>query len=374
MARICDEEDMDLDVVSGGELYTALAAGFPAGRAHFHGNNKGAGEIDEAVGAGIGRFVVDNFHELELVDRAARRHGKRQPILLRVAPGVEAHTHSYIQTGKQDSKFGFDLTTGQALEAARRAVAADGLEWLGLHAHVASQMFDVAVYGVTAEKLLDLAVEIRAATGAVMEELNVGGGAGIRYTSGDTPFAPEVWARCLVDVVTAGCERRGLPLPVLVVEPGRAIAGEAAVALYRVGAQKRVAGLAPFVAVDGGMGDNIRPALYGAEYRVLVANRMRAEGEERVTVVGRYCESGDFLARDALLPRLDAGDLLAFCSAGAYQFPMSSQYNRVPRPAAVLVGGGRADVIVARETYADVARQDRLPDRLAVRGSAPAAR
>jgi diaminopimelate decarboxylase len=374
MARICDEEGLDLDVVSGGELYTALEAGFPAARAHFHGNNKSPEEIEYALDAGVGRFVVDNFHELELLDGAARRRGRRQPVLLRVAPGVEAHTHSYVQTGKQDSKFGFDLATGQAMEAARRAARSDGLDLVGLHAHVASQMFDVAVYRVAAEKLLDLAVQIRLETDVLVRELNVGGGPGIRYTEGDSPFTPEAWGRAVTAALREGCAARDLPPPSVGVEPGRAIAGEAGIALYRVGSQKRVPGLAPFIAVDGGMGDNIRPALYGAEYRAAVANRMRAAEEERVTVVGRYCESGDFLARDLPLPRVAAGDLLAFFSAGAYQFAMSSQYNRVPRPAAVLVSGGRAELIVARETYADLMRQDRLPGHLSVPRGAPSVR
>jgi diaminopimelate decarboxylase len=367
MARIVAEEGLHLDVVSGGELYVALRAGFPPGRVHFHGNNKTADEIGMALDAGVGRFVVDNFREIDLLESAAARRGVRPRCLVRVAPGVEAHTHHYIQTGKQDSKFGFDLATGQAMEAVRRVAASPHLELAGLHAHVASQVLDVEPFRVAAEVLLDAAADAERATRVPVGELNLGGGMGIRYTDEDRPPSPEAFVEAIVEAVEEGCRRRGLSLPVLAIEPGRAIVGEAAVAVYTVGAQKRVPGLTPYVAVDGGMGDNIRPALYGASYRVLVAGRPLDPPEERVHVVGRYCESGDFLARDVPLPRVEAGDLLVFPSAGAYQYPMASNYNRVPRPAVVLVRDGDAELIVERETYADLCARERIPERLAPR-------
>jgi diaminopimelate decarboxylase len=371
LAAVVAQEGLHLDVVSGGELQTALAAGFPAARMHFHGNNKGVGEIEAALEAGVGRFVVDNFRELDLLDAAARRLGVRQDVLLRVAPGIEAHTHEYIRTGGQDSKFGFDLQSGQVLEAARRVSGLAGIRCLGLHAHVGSQILDTAVVAPLVEALLDAAAGVRAATGAALEELNLGGGPGIRYAGEERTVPPAEWVAAVSAAVVEGCRRRDLPLPTLVLEPGRSIVGEAGIALYTVGATKRVPGLVPWVAVDGGMGDNIRPALYGAVYTVAAAGRMRAAPEERVHVVGRFCESGDFLARSVDLPRLEPGEVLAFFSAGAYQYPMASNYNRVPRPCLLLVSTGRCDVMVERETVADLLRRDRLPEHLRGLAAAP---
>ncbi len=366
IAAIMADEGLHLDVVSGGELHTALAAGFPADRMVFHGNNKASAEIEDALRHGVGRLVLDNFHELELVDRMARGVGRRQRVLVRVAPGIEAHTHEYIRTGSQDSKFGFDLQTGQALEAVRRCAGAPGLEWMGLHAHIGSQILDTKPVAPLMDLLLTLAVDVRSATGLRLRELNLGGGAGIRYEAED-PLMPADLAASMLPGLERGCRARDLPPPQLGVEPGRSIVGPAGLAVYTVGSQKHVPGLTPWVAVDGGMGDNIRPALYQAEYAVAVANRMTAPAVDTVHVVGRYCESGDFLARAVRLPQLQAGELLAFFAAGAYQYPMSSNYNRVPRPCLLLVGGGDADVMVERETYADLLARDRLPARLAGR-------
>ncbi len=363
IAAIMADEGMHLDIVSAGELHTALAGGFPAERIAFHGNNKSPEEIELALEAGVGRFIVDNLHELDVLRRAAARRGRRQRVLLRVAPGIEAHTHDYIRTGSQDSKFGFDLQSGQALEASRLCAAAPEIEWMGLHAHIGSQILDTAAIAPLVQILLDHAREVQAAADLPLRELNVGGGAGIRYGSERTLPPAEVVGAILA-AVRAGCAARDMRLPALCVEPGRSIVGEAAIAVYTVGSQKRVAGLMPYVAVDGGMGDNIRPALYGAEYTVVAAGRMGDPAEEAVRIVGRYCESGDFLAREARLPRLEAGDLVAFFSAGAYQYPMASNYNRVGRPCLVLVAAGRAHVMVERETLADLVARDRLPEHL----------
>lgn len=370
VAAIVASEGLSLDVVSGGEIYTALAAGFPAARMTFHGNNKTPAEIAYALAAGVGRFAVDNFDELQCLAAAAGDRGRRQRVLLRVAPGIEAHTHEYIQTGSQDSKFGFDLESGQALEAARRCVASSALELVGLHAHVGSQLLDTRAIAPLAERLLGLMAAVDRELGLRLGELNLGGGAGIRYRDEGPPLTPGAVAAAMVGAVTGECRRRGLPLPVLAVEPGRSIVGEAGIALYRVGARKRVPGLVPYVAVDGGMGDNIRPALYGATYTVVTANRMHDPCSERVHVVGRYCESGDFLARDTPLPDLLPGDLLAFYAAGAYQYPMASTYNAVPRPCLLLVAEGRCAVMVARESYADLCTRDRIPEWLAQPGVA----
>ncbi|HVB09443.1 MAG TPA: diaminopimelate decarboxylase [Bacillota bacterium] len=369
MAALIAEEGLHLDVVSGGELQTALSGGMPAERIHFHGNNKLPAEVEFALTAGIGCTVIDNFYELDLVaDTAARLH-QRADVLLRVAPGVEAHAHAYMQTGKQDSKFGFDLESGQALAAARLVIERPSLRLRGLHAHIGSQLLDTAAYTIEVARLITLAAAIRRDCDAEIHELNIGGGLGIRYVDDDVPPEPEAVAGAVIAAVTTGCRAHDLPLPVLACEPGRSIVGPAGIALYTVGASKRVPGLTPYVAVDGGMGDNIRPALYGATYTVVVANRMHQPHTERVHVVGRYCESGDFLAKDAPVPELRPGDLLAFFGAGAYQLPMASNYNRVPRPAAVLVSQGHADLILARESVEDLLRQDRMPEHLARAGA-----
>ncbi len=365
IAALVAEEGCHLDVVSGGELQTGLFGGMPADRIRFHGNNKQAAEVEAALAAGIDRIVLDNFHEIDLVAAIAARTSLRADVLLRVAPGVEAHAHAYMQTGKQDSKFGFDLASGQALAAARAVARHPSLRLCGLHAHIGSQLLDTTAYALEVGRLIELSAAIRAACDVDVEELNVGGGMGIRYVDDDVPPEPDAVAATIIAAVEDGCRRHGLPLPVLACEPGRAIVGQAGIALYTVGASKRVPGLTPYVSVDGGMGDNIRPALYGAAYTVVVANRMGEPQAERVHIVGRYCESGDFLAKEVAVPALRAGDLVAFLGAGAYQLPMASNYNRVPRPAAVLVSRGRADLILARESIADLLRQDRIPPHLA---------
>lgn len=364
IARMMHQEGMHLDVVSGGEMLLALRTGFPGARMVLHGNNKSRDELAAALANGVGRIVVDNFHELALLGDLLSAGG-HQRVLLRVAPGIEAHTHDYIRTGSQDSKFGFDLQSGQVAEAAERAAAIAGLEVVGLHAHIGSQILDVTAIAPLVQTMLDLVLEVRGYGSGIASELNLGGGPGIQYTD-EQALAPEEFAAAITRAVTAGCAERGLPLPRLMVEPGRSIVGESALALYRVGAQKRVPGLVPYCAVDGGMGDNIRPALYGAEYTVALANRQPEPGAilEPVHVVGRYCESGDFLAKAVPLPPLVAGDLLALPAAGAYQYPMSSNYNLVPRPCLLLAAEGEAHVMVRRETYADLLARDRLPAHL----------
>ena len=367
IARLMALEGMHLDIVSGGELHVALHGGFPAERMVMHGNNKTASELAMAVAVGVGRIVVDNVHELDLLRRVTerRRDGARQRVLLRVAPGIEAHTHDYIRTGSQDSKFGFDLQSGQVTEAAMRVAATSGLELVGLHAHIGSQILDVAAIQPLVQTMLDLVVDIRRHVPGVAAELNLGGGLGIQYRD-EQALPPAEFVGAIVQAVRDGCAGRGLPLPRIMVEPGRSIVGDAAVALYRVGAQKRVPGLMPYIALDGGMGDNIRPALYGAEYAAVLANR-RVPADavlEPVHLVGRYCESGDFLAKAIPLPPLEAGDLIAIPAAGAYQYPMSSNYNLVPKPCVLLASAGEAHVMVKRETYEDLLARDRLPAHL----------
>ncbi|MGQ9512775.1 diaminopimelate decarboxylase [Thermodesulfitimonas sp.] len=364
ICRLVAEEGLCLDVSSGGELYTALTAGFPAGRIYFHGNNKTPDEIRQGLEAGVGRFVVDNLYELTLLDRLAGDAGRRQEILLRLTPGIEAHTHEYIRTGQIDSKFGLPIATGQALAGIRQALESPNLKLVGLHCHIGSQIFDLEPFREAARVMLRFAVEVREATGWVIEELDLGGGLGIYYVQGDDPPAIEEYAAAIRETVREAVGELGLPLPRLVVEPGRSIAGPAGTTLYTVGGVKEIPGVRLYVMVDGGMNDNIRPALYRARYEAALANRMREEPVTPVTVAGKCCESGDILIHNVRLPYPAPGDILAVPATGAYNYAMSMNYNRIPRPAMVLVGDGRAEVIVARESFADLTRNDRIPERL----------
>ncbi|WP_334110682.1 diaminopimelate decarboxylase [Thermodesulfitimonas autotrophica] len=364
ICRLVEEEGLYLDISSGGELYTALAAGFPPERIYFHGNNKAPDEIRQGLEAGVGRFVVDNLYELTLLDRLAGDVGRRQEILLRLTPGIEAHTHEYIRTGQIDSKFGLPIATGQALAGIRQALESPNLKLVGLHCHIGSQIFDLEPFREAARVMLRFAGEVREATGWVIEELDLGGGLGIYYVSGDDPPAIEAYAAAILETVREAVRERGLPLPRVVVEPGRSIAGPAGITLYTVGGVKEIPGVRLYVMVDGGMNDNIRPALYQARYEAALANRMREEPAMPVTVAGKCCESGDILIHNVHLPHPVPGDILAVPATGAYNYAMSMNYNRLPRPAMVLVGDGRAEVIVARESFADLIRNDRIPERL----------
>ncbi|MDQ4099552.1 MAG: diaminopimelate decarboxylase [Chloroflexota bacterium] len=356
--RILHDEGLGLDVVSGGELYAGLRAGIPAGEITFHGNNKSEDELAEAVVVGVGAIVVDNEDELACLGRLSGGSERPVPIMLRLNPGVDVHTHAKIRTGIADSKFGFPI----AHSMAERAVAAvreyPSLDLLGYHAHIGSQLFDATAYLQTIDALLDFAATMRARHGVTPRVLSPGGGFGIAYLPGERAVDPRSWARLAAEAITAACARYDLPLPELVVEPGRSIVGPAGVALYRVGATKRLPGLRTYVAVDGGMADNIRPALYGARYTAVIADREASGAEETVTIAGKYCESGDVLIEDISLPPLAAGDLLAIPAAGAYCLSMASNYNLATRPAAVLVNDGQARLIRRRERYEDVIRYD----------------
>jgi diaminopimelate decarboxylase len=364
MCRLAEEEGMSLDVVSGGELYTALKAGFPAGRIHFHGNNKTPEEIALALDADIGCFVVDNFTELRLLDAMAAERGKRVNILLRITPGVEAHTHEFIATGKQDSKFGFDLESGAAHEAVREALEKRHLELIGVHSHIGSQIFGVEGFRLAVEKLAAFAIDVRDRWGKTFSVFNFGGGFGIRYVEGDNPLPVGTYVKAIADAVIAACNAAQYPLPEVWIEPGRSIVGEAGTTLYTIGTSKDIPGVRKYIAVDGGMTDNPRPALYGAKYEAVLANRANEQPGEIVSVAGKCCESGDMLIWDLALPPVRTGDLLAVFCTGAYNYAMASNYNRIPRPAVVFVRDGQADLVVARETYEDIVGLDRIPERL----------
>jgi diaminopimelate decarboxylase len=356
--RLARDEGLGLDVVSGGELAIALAAGFPPERIHLHGNNKTAEELREAVAAGVGRVVVDNFHELELLDTIAGEMGRRQPVLLRLAPGIDPHTHAKISTGQIDTKFGFTIENGDAAEAVTRALNAPNLELLGYHCHIGSQIFEIESYEQVADVMLGFAAEQRDRTGFVPLEFSPGGGFAVQYVAEAPPPDPDAYAALVVNAVNAARERYALPPLRLFVEPGRSMVARAGVALYTVGSTKDIPGVRRYVAVDGGMADNIRPAMYDARYEALLANRPDEPPCEVVTVAGKYCESGDILIRDIELPRVEPGDVLAIPASGAYAPAMASNYNGALRPAIVFVKDGRARLVRRRESYDDLLRTE----------------
>lgn len=353
------EEGLNLDVCSGGELATALAAGMPAERIAFHGNNKSNAEITRAVEAGVGRIVLDSFQEIARVAHTARELGVRQPVQIRVTVGVEAHTHEFIATAHEDQKFGIAVADGSAAEAVRRALGHDSLELLGVHSHIGSQIFDMAGFEVSAKRVVRLLAAVRDEHGVELPEIDLGGGLGIAYTSEDDPREPHEIAKALHEIVARECESAGLRAPRISVEPGRAIVGPTAFTLYEVGTIKPLEGLRTYVSVDGGMSDNIRTALYDAEYAVTLVSRTSDAEPMLVRVVGKHCESGDIVVKDAFLPAdLAPGDLLAVPATGAYCRSMASNYNHALRPPVVAVRDGQARVIVRRETEEDLLRLD----------------
>jgi diaminopimelate decarboxylase len=354
LARLIADEGLGLDVVSGGEIAMARTSEFPMERAYFHGNNKGRAELQEALAAGVGRVVIDNFQDIELMNEVALAAGKRQPVLLRITPDVDPHTHSHITTGVIDSKFGLPLVDGQAEAAVKQALASPGLDVVGLHCHIGSQLFETEPYRLAIEKVLAFAAEMRDRHGLQLREFSPGGGVGLQYVRDEAPPPLSVFADAIADAIKAACQRHGFTLPRVVVEPGRSIVGRAGVALYTVGSRKEVPGIRTYVAVDGGMSDNIRPAIYGSKYEALPAARPAAVPEETVTVVGKYCESGDVLVKDVALPRLMAGEVLAIPASGAYCLAMASNYNAALKPAIVFVRDGKARLVRRRETYADL--------------------
>ena len=364
VCHMVDQEGLGLDVVSGGELHTAWKACFPMEKVYFHGNNKSAKELQMALDYKVGRFMVDNQHELKLLGRLARESGVTADIILRLTPGIEAHTHEYIKTGQVDSKFGIVIENGQALETVKLALSTEGVRLRGFHCHIGSQIFELESYSHAADVMMRFAAAVQRETGWAPDELNLGGGLGIYYAHGDEPQPVEHYADTAIQAVRGIAAQYGLPAPRLMVEPGRSISGPAGSTLYTVGAVKEIPGIRKYVAVDGGMGDNPRPAMYQSRYEALLANRASEEPQELVSIAGRCCESGDMLIWDIKLPAPQPGDILAVSATGAYNYSMSMNYNRLPRPAMVLVKEGNADVIVARETYDDLIRNDQVPARL----------
>lgn len=359
LARWVAEEGLSLDVCTGGELAVALKADFPTERLLFHGNNKSVSELARAVGAGVGRVVLDSFEEIVRLAAVAEQAGVRQRVYVRVTPGVEAHTHEFVQTGQEDQKFGFSLASGAAQEAVRRVLALPALDLVGLHCHIGSHIFDVRGFSLAAHRMVGLLAEVKAEHGVELPELDLGGGQGIAYTSADDPMDVADYAAGLVAILQRECAAAGLAVPRLAVEPGRALVGPSTLTLYEVGTVKELPGLRTYVSVDGGMSDNIRTALYDARYTVALASRDSEAAPRTVTVVGKHCESGDVVAHDVPLPAdVVPGDLLAVPASGAYHRSMASNYNHVPRPPVVAVRDGAARLVVRRETEADLLALD----------------
>ena len=366
--RIADEENIGIDVVSGGELYTAKQAGFPMHKICMHGNNKLAHEIEEAIDAGVGYIVADSYSEIDKIDTKAKKCGIVQNILLRINPGIEAHTHAFVQTATTDSKFGFSIPDGTAESVTKYALSKANVCLQGYHCHIGSQIFEKQSFVLAVEKCMDFAVQMRDKHGFTLKTLNLGGGFGVWYTDEDRKIPAEGYAEYVEALITAVKEKASaykMPLPFLLIEPGRSIVGEAGITLYTVGAIKDIPGVKKYVAVDGGMFDNPRYALYQSKYTPVLANRANEENTEIVTIAGKCCESGDLIAVNVGLPKAQTGDILAVLSTGAYNYSMAMNYNRNLVPPCVLVKDGQAEYIVKPQTYEDLVRNDVVPTRLA---------
>ena len=358
MARIANEEGLSLDVVSGGEIAAAIASGFPAAKMDFHGNNKTPKELIYAVESGVGTIVVDGFHELNLLNDLARDKGVEQGIMLRLSPSVDAHTHGHTTTGILDVKFGFSIESGESTIAIRQALGSSNLDLKGIHFHLGSPIFELEPYSQAIDTVLDYLAQFKS-EGLNLREFSPGGGFAIGYKRNQPPPPIGAYAEVITSMLTKKCNQLGFNLPKLIIEPGRSIVGRAGVAVYTVGVIKDIPTVRTYVSLDGGMGDNIRPALYGSEYEAAVANKMNVDTDhEVVTLAGKYCESGDILIKDISLPTLESGDIIAIPSSGAYCLAMSSNYNMNPRPAVVMVKDGTSKIIRRRETYQDLIALD----------------
>lgn len=356
--RIMKSEGLGADVVSGGELYTALSVDFPPENIFFHGNNKTEDELRYALKSDVGTIVVDNLEELRSLENIAAERGKTQKILLRVKPGVDAHTHNFIRTGQIDSKFGFALETGEAMAAVKRAAGMPHVELCGIHCHIGSQIFDIEPFCEAASVMIAFMGRVATECGTVLTVLNLGGGFGIRYIGANDPPILEDCIKQICETVRAECREQQVPAPMLVIEPGRAIVAPAGATLYTIGSIKDIPKVRTFVSVDGGMTDNPRFALYQADCEAVVAQRAGEPKNRKITVAGRCCESGDILAEDVFVQNCSAGDVLAVLCTGAYNYSMASNYNRVRRPSVVMVRDGEARIIVERESYEDIIKND----------------
>ncbi len=362
VCKIMQEENFGLDLCSGGEIYTAYSAGFPMVNTIFNGNNKNSEEIELALNVGVGAISVDNFLELAMLDNIAKSYDKKVKILLRITPGIECHTHEYIQTGHLDSKFGFDLVQlDEAIELIKEEYT--NLNLAGLHAHIGSQIFEKQVYFDEIGVFFNEMSRIKEKFGIELTDINVGGGLGIKYTEEDAPISIYEFAEVIIESIKLNSEKYSIHPPTIYIEPGRSMVGTAGITLYTAGTSKQVPNGRKYFTVDGGMADNLRPSLYQAAYTVEVANKQNYDNFEKVTIAGRFCESGDILAKDITIPELEAGDLVCFYTTGAYGYSMSSNYNRVLKPAAILVNNGKSDIIIERQTYEQLTESDVIPTK-----------
>ncbi|MCL2089319.1 MAG: diaminopimelate decarboxylase [Oscillospiraceae bacterium] len=358
MYRITADQDCGIDVASGGELHTAVSSGFPVGRIVFHGNNKAEWELELALRHGIKSIVVDNTEELELLARLCADGGKTANITLRLKPGVKADTHKFIRTGAIDSKFGFGIASGDAMKAVKSALAHKELNLMGIHCHIGSQIFDTAPFGEAAKVMLEFIAKVKAETGHLIKELNLGGGFGIAYTDEDKPCEYDSYMKATAERIAQVCGDLNIPIPYIIIEPGRSIAAPAGITLYTAGVIKQIPDVRTYVIIDGGITDNPRYELYGAKYDIINASRANLPKTERITLAGKACESGDLIGEDMPVQTIEKGDIIAVLSTGAYNYSMSSNYNRIPKPAVVTVKDGQSKLIVKRETLDDIVRND----------------
>lgn len=358
MCKIMLEEGMGLDVVSEGELYTALKSGFPMDKVCFHGNNKTDGELKLALKNNVGRIIVDNVFELNRLNALAEKEGRTAHIMFRIKPGIDAHTHNFIRTGQIDSKFGFALETGEAFEAVKEAIALPHIDLVGLHCHIGSQIFDIDPFVCAAEVMLHFIGKIKKELGFEVKELNLGGGFGIKYTEDDAPVAYDKYMEKVSEKVKKVCAEEDIALPFILIEPGRSVIAPAGITLYTIGGIKHIPNIRTYVSVDGGMCDNPRYILYQSKYEAVIANRAADPRTETVTVAGKCCESGDLIGEGMPIQHVEVGDTMAVLATGAYNYSMSSNYNRIPKPAVVMVKDGKSRVVVRRETLDDIINCD----------------
>ena len=366
--RLVAEEGLGADVVSGGELYTLYKAGFPMEKVFFHGNNKTPDEIELALNCGVGHIVVDNKYELDLLNRIANEKNVKQRILFRIKPGIDAHTHDFVKTGQIDSKFGVALENGEAYEIHKLALSMSNIQIDGVHCHIGSQIFDVEPFCEAAKVMIGFIADLYDKLGIKVKILNLGGGFGIKYTATDDPIAPSEYIHKVTNVVKELAQEKGIDLPFLVFEPGRSIVASAGITLYTVGCVKEIENVRTYVSIDGGMCDNPRYILYGSKYTAVLANNASAEPVAPITVAGKCCESGDLIQEHVMMPQIHVGDTLAVLATGAYNYSMSSNYNRIPRPPIVMVSGNEAKIIVKRETYDDLIKNDVLEEVRVLQG------
>ena len=366
--RLVAEEGLGADVVSGGELYTLYKAGFPMEKVFFHGNNKTPDEIELALNCGVGHIVVDNKYELELLNRIANEKNVKQRILFRIKPGIDAHTHDFVKTGQIDSKFGVALENGEAYEIHKLALSMSNIQIDGVHCHIGSQIFDVEPFCEAAKVMIGFIADLYDKLGIKVNILNLGGGFGIKYTATDDPIAPSEYIHKVTNVVKELAQEKGIDLPFLVFEPGRSIVASAGITLYTVGCVKEIENVRTYVSIDGGMCDNPRYILYGSKYTAVLANNASAEPVAPITIAGKCCESGDLIQEHVMMPQIHVGDTLAVLATGAYNYSMSSNYNRIPRPPIVAVSGNEAKIIVKRETYDDLIKNDVLEEVRVLQG------